>query len=103
VIADELVAFESSGDLEFGFGGFGAEDLADAAEVYRLRTLVIEGDDVFDGTTEIGFTFRGEQDAAGADIPCESVECNSFRAGACNCERKLKLEAPGSSLFHKCI
>src|ERR1035437_1355525 len=85
--ADELVSLQSGGDLiggnviPAGFRALGANYLADTAQVDGLRAVVIEGDDVFDRTTQIGFPLGSEQDSCGTNVLGESGERDSFGSG----------------------
>jgi len=82
--AYEFVAFESGGHLEtlLIFDAIGTENLAHATQVNGLRSVVIQGDDVFDGSAQIGFASRGEEDSAGTDVLGTSNKRNAFGAGA---------------------
>src|ERR1017187_3826759 len=94
VFANELVAFQRGGDLKSRgrlkavVRGFSPQHLADTAEVNRLRSIVIEGNDVFDGAAKIRLSLRGEQHSGGTDVPGEPTKRDPFGAGAGNRERQ---------------
>jgi len=61
---------------------------------------VIQDNQVFNGSAQIGFSFRREEHATGTDIPSLPRKSNPLRTTARNREWELKFESPGSSLFH---
>jgi hypothetical protein len=86
-IADELVAFQGSGDFVIrGFfptvNAIGAENLPHATQIHRLGPFIIQGDDVLNGAAQVGFPLGCEQHSAGADVLCAPDERNPFGAGA---------------------
>src|SRR5262249_30285587 len=105
--AHKFVAFQGGSNLEghmvFVFGGqaMGPHHLTDTPEANRLGTIVIQGDDVLDGTSEIGFGRGLEEDPGGTDVRGEAREHDSLGAGSGDREWKLKLKPPRSALFHE--
>ena len=61
---------------------------------------MIQDNQVFDGSAQIGFPLGCKEHATGTDVPSLSRERNTFRTTARNREWELKFKAPGSSLFH---
>ena len=68
--ADELVAFQSGGDLVivrlgifFGNYPVRAEDLSHATQIDGLWSIVVQRNDVLDGTPQIRFPLCRKQDS----------------------------------------
>src|SRR4051812_21170130 len=89
-VANELVPLKCGGDL-ISARGFGAalrpDHLADAAEIHRLRGILIQRNDVLDRSAEIRFRPGGETDAARTDILRQSGQSNTIGACASDGER----------------
>ena len=92
VIAHEFVTFQGGGDL---IGRdlrtvrypLGAQYLADTAEADRLRSVVIQGDDVFDRPAQIRLVAGSKEHSRGADFLGETGYGHAFRTSACDRER----------------
>ena len=75
-VAHELVAFQRGGDLEchgnpsssWYRDPVGAQYLSHAPQIDGLRPFVVQRDDVFDRTAEIGLRSGGEQHTTGTDV-----------------------------------
>lgn len=103
----ELVTLEGRGDLisrrlfKYRFPDlFGTQNLAHAAQVHRLRSIMIQGNDVFDGATKVRLPLDLEQDAAGTYVLRKSSKGDAFSARPRYGEGEMQFETPGTSLFH---
>src|SRR5581483_92598 len=102
-IANELVAFEGSRDLISGrlfFDGLPnqlrPEDLANAAQVYRLRSLVIQRDDVFNRSAQVRISLSHKKHPARTDVLSEPSHRDTFGARSCDGQGELQGKPPGS-------
>ena len=105
--AQELVPFQGGSDLKVdaiviraSTNPVGAQDLPHATQADGLRAFAVQDNHVFDGATEVGLSFGGEQHSAGTDVPGKTRKGHTFGTGTGNGERELQLKTPGSSLFH---
>src|SRR5450432_1090473 len=86
--AHKFVALKRGGNLEClqllvrtRWNAIRPQNFTNAAQIHGLRALVIQSDDVLNGPPQIWLAFRGEQDAARADVPGIAREGNAISAG----------------------